>query len=441
MASEAEDLLHKVLHYFRTTEWIRNTLLALLLICLLGVSSFYAYTVMPKTYTVTMTGGDILGNRHFLTRILQGALTDEGVNLLIRPTEGSLSALAKVSEHKIDLALVQGGVQKNYPNVYQLASLPPEIVHLVVKPKYNSITDLKGAVINVGSPNDGTRAIASEILRFAGFAEKVDYAPSTLADEDLVSLPAERLPDAMFILSLAPSYLAEFMVRERGYKLIEIPFPEALALHNGWTAGAQILPYTYNVNPPIPATTIKSVGIPMLLVAHADVNPAATVKVMEALFGKVVANRSNMKFSDENITANTGYQLSPIVLKYLSRNDEILSKKTVAQAKDWFGAIMSIATTLLLLIKWFRSVSPPETPAEPIDPDLHKLLAELATMPKQDQLSPEQHQLASIQLNAIREKVIELKTSGLPLKDASLPEFVLLTVSDMRAALAAQLAA
>jgi TRAP-type uncharacterized transport system substrate-binding protein len=140
MASEAEEILHKVLHFFRTTAWIRKTLLGLLLIFLLGVSSFYAYTILPKTYTVTMTGGDILGNRHFLTRILQDALVKDGVNLLIRPTDGSLSALEKVAEHKIDLALVQGGVQKIYPNVYQLASLPPEIVHLVVKPKYNQIT-------------------------------------------------------------------------------------------------------------------------------------------------------------------------------------------------------------------------------------------------------------------------------------------------------------
>lgn len=430
MASEAEELLSKVLKYFQSTPWIRKSILTLMILGLAAVCAFYAYSVMPKTYTLTMTGGDVLGNRHFVTKTIQEEIVSDGVNVKVRPTDGNLWALQKVAEHKIDLALVQGGMKKIYPGVYQLASLSPEIVHLVVKPSYKKITDLKGATINVGEEKDGTHAIVTEIMKFSGFEEGVDYATTNFSSEDLVSVPPQRLPDAMFIVSLAPSYLVEFLVRERGYQLIEIPFPEALALHNGWTAGVSVLPYTYNVNPPVPATPIKSVGVPMMLVTHDKVNPTAAVKVMETLFGKAVANRTNVSISDANITASTGYPLSPVVFKYLNRNESLLSQKTVSQAKDWFGAVMSFATTILVLYRWFRAKKPEEP--QTADDSLTALLTELSGLPA----SAETPQAALSRLDEIREEVIRLKT-GMPVKDASLTELALLMIVDTRNRIAA----
>lgn len=434
MAKEAEELLNKVLKYFQSTLWIRKTLLVSLLLGLIGASVFYVYELIPKSYTITMTGGDILGNRHYIAKILQEEVLEDGVNIKIRPTDGMQFALEKVAERKIDLALIPGGGQKIYPHVYQLASLPPEIVHLVVKPKYHSISQLKGAVINVGETYEGTRSIVTDIMRFSGFEEGVDYGTSSLSSEDLVSVPGERLPDAIFVVSLAPSYLVEFLVRERGYRLIDIPFPEALALRNGWAANVTILPYTYNVDPPVPATAIKSVGVPMLLVTHDRVNPMAAVTVMKALFGSAVGNRVNVVFSDANITASTGYPLSPVIRKYQTRNESFLSMETVEHAQDWFAAAMSVASVVLVVYRWFGGKAK-EPEGETADAALSALLVEMAAL-SQPGLSADQREAALLRLEAIRSELITLKMAH-PVKDVTLPELALVMVGDTRAALLA----
>ncbi|MFK5108750.1 hypothetical protein ACI394_29960, partial [Klebsiella pneumoniae] len=77
----------------------------------------------------------------------------------------------------------------------------------------------------------------------------------------LITTRSDKLPDVVLDNSLLPSYIAEFMVTERGYRLLELPFPNSLALRMGWVAQGTIPGYTYRIEPAVPPADITTVGV------------------------------------------------------------------------------------------------------------------------------------------------------------------------------------
>lgn len=436
MPSEAEVLLHKALKYAQETHWIRHALAGLVIAALLAVGLVYAYGVVPRSYTLSLTGGDVLSTRHFLAKVLREEAVGNGVNLVLRPTPNAHTALEMVSQHHLDMALVPGGVTRVYPHVQQVATLATETVHLVARPGIESVSDLKGKSINLGTG----RAISMKVLDFLGLRDGIDYVATTYSETELVSLPAHSLPDAMFVVSLVPSYVVDFMVRDQGYHLVELPFPKALTEREGWFSTTVIPAYAYGTAPAMPAKPMDSVGVDMLLVANEKTNPAAIVKVLDTLFREGVQARANVELTESGIEESTGYPVSPAAFDYINRNDSVISKKTVDRAKDLFGAAMSLATSFLLVWKWFRP-KPKEPPPQPTgDARIRELIAELTAIEERARkrgTGPAQDLAADIErLGVIRAEVVTL-SAEMKMDNEHLVETALIIVMDTRAALTA----
>ena len=71
MANEAHKLLDAFLLRIQKNAQIRKGLALILLIGLLGIVASFAYDFIPRHYSLSITGGDILSNRHYLARLLQ----------------------------------------------------------------------------------------------------------------------------------------------------------------------------------------------------------------------------------------------------------------------------------------------------------------------------------------------------------------------------------
>ena len=422
MASEAEILLHRALNYARETHWIRRLLAGLAVGALLAIGLTYAYGVLPRSYTLSISGGNVLSTRHFLAKILQEEAVANGVHLVLRPTRDAHEALEMVSRHHLDMALVPGGQTHVYPHVQQVATLATETVHLVARPGIDKLADLKGRSINLGT----TRGIALDVLNFLGLRESIDYVSAGLSDSDLVSLPDHMLPDVMFVVSLVPSHVVDYLVREHGYHLMEIPFPKALTERQGWFSATTIPAFSYGAAPAMPAKPMDSIGVDMLLVAHEKTNPAAIVKVMDTLFREAVQTRANIELTESGIEESTGYPVSPAAFDYINRNDSVISKKTVDKAKDLFGAVMSLATSCLLVWKWFRP-KPAEPPPRPTgDARVRELIEELSAL--DDPADP-------ARLDAIRSEVLTLSTT-MNFDNRQLVQIALITIMDSRSKIA-----
>jgi TRAP-type uncharacterized transport system substrate-binding protein len=436
MANEAHKLLDSFLQRIQQNAKIRNGLALLLLIGLLGIVASFVYDIIPRHYSLNITGGDILSNRHYLARLLQDESAGFGVALQVDPMSGTSEALHAVDTGKLDMAFIQGGLESDFPNIVHVATVAPEVLHFLVRPEIKEISDLRGRLVNLGSRKGGTRVVAKQVLQFSGLAENIDYVEANLSADELVVVPGAKLPDAIVITSFAPSDIVEFLVRERGYVLLEIPFPASLALRYGWVADSKIMAYAYSVKPPVPARDIRTVGVNLHLVANKNVDPRAVFGVLEALYSPGLGMRLDLKINESQLAVPSGYPLSQGSKMFVDRKNPLLSAATLDKIKALFGLVLSVASTVLVVFKWFRGV-----PAEPERPPTHDAqflawLAQIGSLEKEcDEpgtvLSRERASELLRQLSAIKAEALEGLGSA-RFDNPQLPQHLLLAVADAR---------
>jgi TRAP-type uncharacterized transport system substrate-binding protein len=372
--AESEVVLKRALDSLQRSRRIRLAIAAALVLVLLGLAARSVYGLIPRSYVVTMTGGDIVTNRHYLAKMLQSEAQKVGITVIVRPLHGAVAELEAVSEGKIDFALVQGGLDTIYPNVEHVATVMPEPVHLLVRPDVKGLADLRGRTVNLGPKDAGVRDIGLVLTRFAGYTENADYVETNFSDEGLLSLPDHKLPDAIVTISSVPSYLVEILVKKHGYRVAEIPFPEALALRHGWVANGEILGYSYNLTPPVPDKNIVTVAVNMHLVANAHVDPTVVEKLLEVLYAPSLASHFKQTLDEKRIGVPSGYPFSAGLTRYLHRNDSLLTLDTWAKLQSSFALLMSFAGMFIVMIRWLRGM--PQ--ALHHDAEIHAFLAEVA---------------------------------------------------------------
>lgn len=349
---DPEKYFEEKLELLRTSRKIQKRIILVILAVLLALSAKFAYELVPRHYNLSLTGGGLLSNRHHLAKILSDESAAKGVSLRVVPTNGSIEALDLVDVGKLDMALIQGGLDANYDNVTHVATISPELIHILVKPGIESIKDLRGKTINMGGLLGGTRLVAKQIFDLSGLKHGVDYIEKNYSDRDLIEMRAERLPDVIVLISYAPSDIVDVMVKKYGYDLLEIPFPPSLAIRLGWVADAKILGYMYSIIPAIPAKDIQVVGVNLHLVAHKNVDPKAVATVIETLYGPRVQNKFGQKISESDLLLPSGFPISAGTELFLSRKEPFISDALVDKIKALIGLLMTLGSTLLVIFKW-----------------------------------------------------------------------------------------
>ncbi|HYW58634.1 MAG TPA: TAXI family TRAP transporter solute-binding subunit [Polaromonas sp.] len=441
MTNEARGILNDWLKRVQRNERLRKTLAFLLILVLLGIAGHYVYEVLPRTYSMRITGGDILGNRHYLAGALRDEVLPNGVSLDVLPSEGSQEALAEVSEGKLDFALIQGGLELPYPNVSHVANLAPELLHFLVRPDIKDIAGMRGMRINLGSKKGGTRVIAKQLLAFSGMHDGVDYVETNLSTEDLLALRKDRMPDVIVITSFAPSNIADYIVRQHGYSLLEIPFPSALALRQGWVADTKVMAYMYSVQPPVPPRDVKTVGVNLQLVANSNLDPRAVFKVLEGVYSPGLQMRLKMKFDEDNILESSNYPLSSGTRLFMDRKNPFLSQATLKKIESLFGLILSVASTLIVVFKWFKGAPPEEAKPETDDAFFVGLAERALAVDSSIDASPD-GLLSHEQKDALQRELSDIKATAMrrlsangPLANANLVPQLFATIADSRARL------
>lgn len=425
--------LQTVLARFQNNDLVRKVVGVVLIAAFVAGAGYFIYDLLPRRHNLTITGGEITGNRHFIAKVLQDEAKEQGVALKIIPTRGSLEALEKLESGELDLALSQGGLEPSFDNIVHVATLAPEYIHFIVKPEIKSLADLRGKVVNLGGKSGGTRVVAQNILRTSGLVEGIDYAEANYGNDKLIAMSAGKLPDAIVNVSFVPSLLADYLVKEHGYTILEIPFPGSLALRMGWVADATILGYTYGVEPPVPETDIKTVGVNLHLLANADVPPRAIQAVLESLYSPSVASRTRQTFDEADILRPSGFPLSAGTLAFTTRNEPLLSAEMLEDLKAAAGLAFSLLSGGMIALRWFRGKPVTE---QFDDAELKTAIAEIATIQRRLMQDQDAAALAEMdrRLDELKTGILE-RMAHLRLTDTSLLATLLAAESGARARL------
>jgi TRAP-type uncharacterized transport system substrate-binding protein len=407
-SAEIEGLLNRFLDFLQSDRRLRYGIGIVIVAALLAIAGSSLYGLIPRHYTLSITGGDIVTNRHYLARLLQAEAKKNDITLVVQPVPDTVTALKMVSDGQLDLAFVPGGLSTKFPNVEHVATVSPEVVHLLVKPGIQGMGDLRGHSINLGAKDSDSRDIGLTLTGFAGYVDNVDFVETNYTPEQLLALPEHKMPDAIITISSVPSYLVEYLVRDHHYDVAEIPFPESLALRHGWAADGQILAYTYQSSPPIPAKTIQTVAVNTHLLGSAKANPAALEKLLEVLYGPSLSSQLRQPLDEAKIGVSSGYPISPGMTAYLNRNQSILTMETWNKITSVFGLVMSFGGMGIVVLKWFRG---PPAKAVFHDEEFQKYLSDVAVVERGAFTMETSGRLDEAELRRMRERLGSLRAT------------------------------
>lgn len=249
-----------------------------ILIVLAGLAATYQFVDPAPPGQVTLATGQEGGAYHEFGKAYARHLANQGITVELRPTAGSVENLQLLaSDSGVDLAFVQSGLAGDVP-VSQVMSLgamafEPLWLFLRVGLQVETLGDLAGSKIVVGSEGSGTRVVAVKLLAANGVGPHnaqlldLDYQQSAGALSDGAA-------DAVFLVA-SP---ASDVVRE----LIEVP---GVRLYGFGRTGAYVRVYRFlspvvipegvlNLARNLPAETVQTVAPAATLAAREDFHPA-----------------------------------------------------------------------------------------------------------------------------------------------------------------------
>src|ERR1700679_1132570 len=92
--AESDAVLARFLNYLQSSRRIRIGILVVIAGLFVAYGARSIYQLLPKRYSLTISGGDIVSNRHYLAHILSEEAAKKGLTLIVRPQRGgSLSVL------------------------------------------------------------------------------------------------------------------------------------------------------------------------------------------------------------------------------------------------------------------------------------------------------------------------------------------------------------
>ncbi len=352
---------------------------------LLATGIYYWFgTGSTRLISLKLTAGDGSGLRHRLATEFSREAANSGIQIIVEATEGSESALERLSRGEFDIALVQGGLKHNLESpIRQISALHIEPLHLLVKPdlqrsiRERGLSQLAGNRVNLGALGSGTHSLATEVLQFAGLRPEGEpglahYRPNSLSYTELMKADSKDLPNAVFMVSTLPSPVADYLTDQHGFGLVPLLFGEALSLEAFSELGTvpivgsvdkqhiyttSIPAFTYSVEPASPPDALQTIGTRLLLVANERVDGEKVKRLLECLYrsnlikaGRPASDASLLDLPPE-FPLHSGAEL------YRQRNKPIIA----GDAIDYLEKVLAIAATVaggtFFLVQWYlRSI-------------------------------------------------------------------------------------
>jgi len=165
----------------------------------------------PKEASIAT--GRVGGGYHTFALEYQKRLADEGFQLDIQPTAGSIEVLKRLKSGEVSLGLVQGGTAKSVSGLQSLGSLfyePLWVFHRKNLP-LEYLFELRGKRVAIGEEGSGTRPVAFQLLQDNEVTQDNTTFLGLSSKEAAQQLIAGEIDAAFFVMSPSASLIPELL--------------------------------------------------------------------------------------------------------------------------------------------------------------------------------------------------------------------------------------
>jgi len=255
--------------------------LALLLLAL----AYWWLDPMPPRQITLATGPGQSAYAEFGKRYAQ-ALAAHGIQVTLRPTQGSAENLRLLQDGEVDIGFVQGGSNETVATddtLESLGSLFVEPVWLFYRSEaarklkrdgtLRALADLQGLRVNVGSEGSGVPSLMDKLFE-ANRIDKRRLTLSRLHQTPAVVALLDGQIDALVLASAPESLMVQMLLQTPGIALMDFAQSEAYARRFAFLTPVTLPRGVVDLAADVPPQDVRLVATTTSLLVRPEVHPA-----------------------------------------------------------------------------------------------------------------------------------------------------------------------
>jgi TRAP-type uncharacterized transport system substrate-binding protein len=382
--------------------------------------------------TLIMSGGPRGSSFETFAKRYGAILAENGINLKIVPSAGSLQNLDRLSEahSHFDIALVQAGITEtgtakqgaDTRNLVSLGSMfyQPLTIFYRARRRISRLSQLAGERIAIGKQGSGTRLLALALLNGNGIGTGTTGTQDTTQLLDLDGDAARKAlvdgqVDAIFLTGdSAPPATIRAMLHTRGVRMFDFPQADAYARLFPYLHELAIPAGTFDLGANLPRRPLTLLAPAVELIAHSDLHPALCDLLIQAA-QQVHGRPTRLQHAHEfpNTYTYTFPLASEAASYYKSGGGSVAYRYLPFRFASLVTRIAAVLVPIIvILIPGLRYL--PNLYAWRVNSRIHRRYGELMALEREslETLTPERREALLERLNEIERSVILRKIPG-----------------------------
>ncbi|MBL8309495.1 MAG: TAXI family TRAP transporter solute-binding subunit [Burkholderiales bacterium] len=263
---------------------------AALIIALMAIAYKFARPALPAE--VIMSTGGSGGAYEAFGKKYAAALAEEGVTLTLKPSNGAVENLARLSDERsgVDVALIQSGIadreKMEVSALVSLGSMFFEPLWVFYRPAsfaqpVSSLAQLAGKRIAVGAQGSGTRVLVGDVLALHAITTQNATLAELGAQASLDQLRAGAV-DAVFLVGAVSAPLVQSAFRDATLRVADLALAETYARLKPALSMVTLPAGVIDLPAMIPAAPVRTVAAASSLIIRDDLHPAVIFLLMRA---------------------------------------------------------------------------------------------------------------------------------------------------------------
>ena len=317
--------------------------------------------IPPPPKSIEMATGFPTGLYYQFGERLKTELANDGVNLTVRSTGGTIDNLNLLNDPKsgVDFAMVQGGVAKisDYPNLVSIAGMFYEPIWVWYREgafksdggQLKILSQLKGKKVSIGNEGSGTLALTKDLLQASGITDKEFSALKLKPDEAIAQLSSGDI-DAVFIVAAAEAPVLRKFYSMPGVRLMNFDQAEAYTRNLPYLSKVTVPRGLLSIQYDQPRQDIQVMAASATLVAHDNVSPAMVSLLLGASYDILKSYSRLQKTGEFPSSTGLDFPLHVDAEIYLKDGPSFLHRHLPFWTAVWAGRFVKIVIPLLVIL-------------------------------------------------------------------------------------------